>query len=283
MCLDVGGTEIKAAPVGPGGGLLGPVRHFPARAGEPAERLLDHFAAILEDLRQTTGGAGGVRMAFPGPFDYENGVCLLRGLDKYDALYGVSLRQALALRLALPEAAFRFCNDVAAFALGEMGFGAARGAARAMFWCIGTGCGSAFGVEGGLAPEGTPGVPPRGYVYPTPFMAGCIDDYISKRGLLALTREQLGTALEGKALAGRAERGDPAACRCFLVFGQRLREAAAPFLRSFRPDRLCLGGQITRSGHLFLGPLEELCRELGVALRVTSDTSLRTLQGLSRL
>lgn len=32
VCMDVGGTEIKAAPVGAGGRLLAPVQHFPARS-----------------------------------------------------------------------------------------------------------------------------------------------------------------------------------------------------------------------------------------------------------
>ena len=112
----------------------------------------------------------------------------MQGLDKYDALYGVDLRQELLHRLSgaglegLEGEDIRFINDVSAFALGEMYFGNARGAEKAMFICIGTGCGSAFGVEGRLADESTPGVPPKGYVYPVPFLDSCIDDYLSKRG-----------------------------------------------------------------------------------------------------
>ena len=33
LCLDVGGTEIKAAPLDYRGNFLAPVRHFPAMAG----------------------------------------------------------------------------------------------------------------------------------------------------------------------------------------------------------------------------------------------------------
>lgn len=33
LCLDVGGTEIKAASLDKSGNLLTPVRHFPAMAG----------------------------------------------------------------------------------------------------------------------------------------------------------------------------------------------------------------------------------------------------------
>lgn len=281
LCLDVGGTELKGAAVSPQGALLAPIRHFPANAQASREALLEHLTRTLDALRQ--GDVTGAALAFPGPFDYENGICLLRGLDKYESLYRVNLRQALSERLALPGDRIRFCNDVGAFALGELGFGQAARAEKAMFLCIGTGCGSAFGVNGALAGSETPGVPPHGYVYDTPFLEGRIDDYISKRGLQALSRELLGQPLEGRELAERAGMGDEAAIGCFAAFGLRLRDAAAPFLRNFHPDCLCLGGQLTKSAPLFTAPLEELCNTLGTRLYVTTDTSHRALQGLTRL
>lgn len=134
VCMDVGGTEIKAAPVGAGGRLLAPVQHFPADAGRPADALLAHFAAIALAAADLAHGrtVRGVHLAFPGPFDYENGVSRMRKLDKYDALYGVNLREALQRRLAplgLPGESIRFINDVSAYALGEMRFGRAAGSA----------------------------------------------------------------------------------------------------------------------------------------------------------
>jgi glucokinase len=288
VCMDVGGTEIKAAPVGAGGRLLAPVQHFPADAGRPADALLAHFAAIALAAADLARGrtVRGVHLAFPGPFDYENGVSRMRNLDKYDALYGVNLRESLQRRLAplgLPGESIRFINDVSAYALGEMRIGRAAGAQRAMFICIGTGCGSAFGIGGRLAEDTAPGVPPDGYVYAFPFLDGCIDDYISKRGLLRLTAERLGEPLDGLALAMRAQRGDAAAAGCFRLFGERLRDALLPFLRDFRPDCLCLGGQITRSAALFLAPLQDACGALGTRLHVAADTSQTALQGLSVL
>lgn len=281
LCLDVGGTELKGAAVSPRGELLAPIRHLPANAKASREEVLEHLVGTLNRLRQ--GTVTGAALAFPGPFDYENGVCLLQGLDKYESLYGVNLRAVLSRELGLPGEQIRFCNDVGAFALGELGFGQAAGAEKSIFLCIGTGCGSAFGINGILADSDTPGVPPHGYVYDAPFLDGRIDDYISKRGLQALSRELLGESLEGRELAERAAAGDEAAARCFGAFGLRLRDAAAPFLKDFRPDCLCLGGQLTKSAPLFIGPLEDLCREMGARLYVTSDTSRRALQGLTRL
>lgn len=283
VCLDVGGTEIKAASIDGDGRLRGKIRFCPARADENAEVLLEHMAGIIRGHMLPDMDIGGVRLAFPGPFDYEEGICLLQGLGKYDKLYGINLRRELAGLLKADEGTILFANDASAFALGEMGFGAAKGAARALFICIGTGCGSAFGAEGRLVSSGMSGVPEKGYLYNMPFLDGCVDDYLSRRGLMRLTQERLGITLDGKALALRVRQGDIAAEQCFLVFGERIRDALLPFLDSFLPETLCFGGQITASASMFLGPVEEACKERGIRLYVTQDTSLRTLQGLTRV
>lgn len=281
LCLDVGGTEIKAARMDAQGGMHSPIRRFPARANGTADRILDHFVEIIREMEGPEPSS--VHFAFPGPFDYENGVCLMQGLDKYDSLYGVDLRQAFSARLGVSPESIRFCNDAAAFALGELQFGEASHAARGLFLCIGTGCGSAFGINGRLAPEGTAGVPPHGFVYSLSYRDGCIDDYISKRGLMRLTQAYLGEPLEGKALAELANTGNPAAIACFLQFGRNLCEAVTPILETFQPQCLCIGGQISKSARLFLGPLEETCRQMGIRSYVTEDTSKRTFQGLTRI
>lgn len=280
LCLDVGGTEIKAAPVDRGGNILQPVRHFPARAKEAADVLLAHFAGIFEAIRRGEQAVSGLRLAFPGPFDYEKGICLLQGLDKYDALYQADLRREFSQRTRTAPEDILFTNDASAFALGEMAFGQAKDAVRTLFVCIGTGCGSAFGINGRLAPDGTPGVPDGGYLYHVPYLDGCIDDYLSKRGLMELTRERLGEALDGKALALQAQGGDVWARQCFLTFGERIRDALLPFLSDFRPEAICLGGQITGSAPLFLAPLEASCRSRGIRLYIAGDTSASILRGL---
>ena len=287
LCLDVGGTEIKGAVVQEGR-VLTELQHFPSRSHEDRETILENFVSIFRTLRQKieAPAIGGLRLAFPGPFDYENGICLVQGLDKYDALYGVSLREELFARLpgwVETPGDIRFVNDVAAFALGETHYGDARATARSMSVCIGTGCGSAFCVGTRQAPRGVDGVPESGEIYATPFLGKTIDDIISKRGVMELSAQRLGQPLEGAALAARVKAGDEAAAACFLEFGTRLRDALAPFLRAFRPECLCLGGQITRSFSMFGAPLQALCAELDITLHVAADTSVLAMQGLCTL
>ena len=132
VCLDVGGTQIKAASIDKDGHLSEPIQYFPARSGENAETILDHFIRIIRQVSEPDA-IPALRLAFPGPFDYERGICLMRGLGKYDALYGLDFGGELGRRLEIPRDTIRFANDAAAFALGELHFGAGKGAQRAMF------------------------------------------------------------------------------------------------------------------------------------------------------
>ena len=154
LCLDVGGTEIKAAPLDANGKMLSKIQYFPAMACADKKTLLEHFAHIFTSICPADKVPIEIDLAFPGPFDYENGICLLQGLEKYDALYGCNLRHAFAALSGLPQKRIQFINDAAAFALGELTFGSSRQAHKTLFTVIGTGCGSAFGVDGFLAAKG---------------------------------------------------------------------------------------------------------------------------------
>ena len=66
------------------------------------------------------------------------------------------------------------------------------------------------------------------------------------------------------------------------VSGALVNDALQPQIEAFCPDTLCMGGQIMASAALFLHPLEKLCTNKKITLYITQDTSLRTMQGLTR-
>ena len=118
LSADFGGTEIKTRILSETGEFLSPVRHFPANAKADEHTLLSHIRTVLEtaiaDAPAPLSRAG---LAFPGPFDYENGIPLMQGINKYDALYSKNLRAFL--EQAFPAVSFRFANDADLFGLGE--------------------------------------------------------------------------------------------------------------------------------------------------------------------
>ena len=283
LCADIGGTQIKTGLLDGAGRLAGAIHREDAQAGLPQQPLLDHIAACLLAPWPGDVPVAGVCLAMPGPCDYPAGRCWIEGLEKYGSLYGVDLRRELGARLAPalgPAGEYLLIqNDVSAFALGELRCGCAQGVQRGLFVCIGTGCGSAFTVGDALAPEGTPGVPPQGYLFPLPLAGKRVDDWLSRRGLQELSRRRLGRPLEGLPLAQLAQAGEPGALAVWEEFGQLLAQALAPVVEAFQPELLCLGGQVTASGALFLGPLQSACETRGVRLACTQETSLRAMQG----
>ena len=191
--VDVGGTGVRAALVDAGGRLRSPVHQFDPQAHQDKDTILANLArGMAAVLQAAPQGVVGVGMGIPGPFDYAQGISLMQNVAKYDALYGVNLQAELRGRLGLPEGMpMRFLNDAAAFALGEWQFGAARGFRRVMAITLGTGCGSAFLVDGQVQ-SAVPGAGENGYVYNLPYRTGRVDDYISRRGFFTLWRERQG-------------------------------------------------------------------------------------------
>ncbi|WP_237392028.1 ROK family protein [Paenibacillus dendrobii] len=294
LAFDVGGTYVKAGIVGSDGSLLEPLSIYPARAGEAKEELLRHFADLIADQAKRVSAGNrirGVGIAFPGPCDYERGICRTRGLNKFDALYGVNLKEELTNRIAIipglrdrwsdaPAVAIE--NDAALFALGECAFGAGHPYEKTICLTIGTGFGSAFIRKGRLIKSGHE-VPPSGWLYRLPYRSGMMDDYISRRGIVRLAGEM---GIKGvpsgeedvKHLAQRARFGEGIAVQLFREFGHRLEEVLLPFIQSFRPEAIILGGQIAQSADLFVS------EAIGsVPVRVSPDLSVSALRGAYRL
>ncbi|GAA3408017.1 ROK family protein [Paenibacillus hodogayensis] len=263
IVFDVGGTSIKAAVVRDNGETVaGTVDTFPARSGEDRETLLDHFygliagrAALLEQAEEGRPyEIAGIGYAFPSPFDFENGICYIRGQDKYDALYGTNIREAMEGRIAAdPAVAARmgagapivFDNDAALFAAGQLHFGHARRYRRSLCITIGTGTGSSFIDEGGIV-KGRE-------LWADPFRDSIADDYISKRGVQRIAAQcGFGGDADVKAIADAARAGDERAAAVFAAFGRLFGELLVPYVREFRPEAVIVGGNIAKSADLFI-------------------------------
>lgn len=290
LMMDVGGTGIKAGVLDRNGKLCGKIQRFAARAKESAEVIFSNFASIIEQMGENFLDSGdifcGIGMAFPGPFDYAGGISLMKGLDKYDAIYGMDIRKEVLKRISevewlekKEECPFLFLHDVEAFALGESTFGAAAQCSKLFCLCIGTGAGSAFVRDGQVLKHGE-NIPADGWIYAVPYKESIIDDYVSARGLQNVAKQHLDRELTGEALAELAGENKEEALQIFEEFGVDVLAAVQPFLESFCPDGMVLGGQIAKSFSYFGTPLEQLCREKNIQVYVTTDTSERTLEGL---
>jgi len=254
--LEIGGTHVSAARVDLGKSSLEPksLRRLSLNPRGSLEETLGTMVSAARDVALPATARWGV--ATPGPFDYERGVSLIRGLGKLDALYGADLKARLAeeLGLARPEQV-RFLNDAHAFVLGEWWAGGARGHARAMGVTLGTGLGSGFLADGELVASG-PLVPPEGRVDLVPFRSRAVEDSLSSRGIAAA----FGGAGQVIDIARRAREGEPAARAAFTAFGSGLAEFLDPWIIRFAPTCLVFGGGVAHAWDLFGGAFVEASR-----------------------
>ncbi|HXB09640.1 MAG TPA: hypothetical protein VNW04_21085, partial [Puia sp.] len=135
--VDIGGTHISAALLLDNQLITDTLRRIPVDPRGDAPMLLDTWAGLINavmGLAPATQNVSGIGIAMPGPFDYLNGISMIRGLDKYESLYGINIREALRERLAAPGSTtpvsgtqslaaptipISFGNDAACFGLGE--------------------------------------------------------------------------------------------------------------------------------------------------------------------
>ena len=275
LVYDVGGSHIAAAIFHRDQGNVQGV----VSAGYPSEQNIDSFLGVLMSLAAKTAGGRadlqGVSLAMPGPFDYEQGISWMK--HKLDYLYGFDLRSALAARLDLPAGGVRFLNDAAAYLTGEISAGAAQGARRVVGITLGTGIGSAFGVDGHVIREGT-GVPPGGEIWNLPYEDGILEDQISTRAIQRSYRSRSGEDREVSTIASAANH-DPVAAGVFQDFGRSLGTALRAVLAPFEPEVIVLGGGISRAAQFFLDAAQAELAALRTELRVSSLGEIAPLVG----
>lgn len=293
LMLDVGGTNIKAGVLSEDGVLWEDgIISFDAKSKGSREEIFQNFAGILDDLAEKLPEKEiqieGIGMAFPGPFDYEQGISLMQGLDKYDAIYGIRIAEELKRyfpackngALLMETRQFLFLHDVEAFAVGESHYGSGRDCERVMYLCIGTGAGSAFTRRREILKGEDGTVPPNGWIFATPFLESTVDDHLSVRGLSSLSRRAFGEAKNGKELYELCKEGNQTALAVYQEFGSWLQAAMLPFLDTFRPDGFVLGGQLSKSFCYYGKAFAEECRKRRITVYLTQDTSKRALEGL---
>jgi glucokinase len=297
VSLDVGGTSLKTGVVKSNGALAaGSLRNSAVDSAGTAESILASFAASLEQalgfVRQNDLALDGIGIAIPGPFDYEKGISLIKNLDKYEALYGLNVKQHVRDILELsPELPMLFDNDAWSFGRGEVWVGAGQPYDRVIVFTMGTGVGSAFAVAGRIVDEG-PGVPWFGWISGQQYRDGILNDYISRtfmirryRELTGRYSERAGRDIDVKQMANLARAGDADAITVFEEVGTEL----GGFLREhhvqeFGAECIIFGGQIAKSYDLFIGPVKDALQDTEClqAMLPAADIECSALKGAAK-
>ena len=240
VAADVGGTRMRLAVYDARGRQLvhrvGPTPHGDARALVEA---LDRAA------RASPAGVSAAVVGIAGPIDYERGVP--RALPHIPAWEGEVSARGLADALGVPVAV---ANDADLAALGEQRFGAGAGARDVVYLTASTGVGGGV-VLGGRLLHSRYSLAEIGHTVIDRGSGASVEELGSGTALAALAGE------EAARVSARAAAGDERAAALF-------REAADAFALGvlnaalcFMPERVVIGGGMSRAGELLLGPVRE--------------------------
>lgn len=278
IALDVGGSSIKSTIVDKKGNVITNICVRDSLAKENKESIIKNFIEIIKlhisESDKLRGVLKGVGIAFPGPFDYKNGISLIRGIDKYETLYRVNIGEEL--KKVFPSLEFRFKNDAHLYALGECNFRAGKDFNKLLCICIGTGIGSAF-VENKRLIYGGNGIPEEGWIYNNLFKDSIADDYISARGLLKLSKEFKLNTNSVKEIYDLACKSDSRALEVFNSFGKDIKELMEPYIKRGDIDAVIIGGNIAKAYEFFKEDLENICINNKVKVLISKDSTESTL------
>ena len=254
IALDVGGSSVKSAVIIDNGKIIEDVTITSIDSKVGAENLLSVFVEII--LKKLNSSIKGIAIGFPGPFDYEEGICWIVNLTKYEALYGLNLKIELTNLLGV-KIPILFRNDAEAAIIGEALYGAARSYKRFIGITLGTGLGSTFIESSKPITEG-PGLPEERWLFPVIFHGKKADDVFSTRGLQACMSSIGITEMEIWEAAKHARRGNRRIQKVFQQFGTDLGEFLHPFAKDFNAEALLVLGGISKALDIFRPDLQGL-------------------------
>lgn len=207
----------------------------------------------------------GLAIAMPGPFDYDNGISYIKGLDKYEAIFGMDIKGYLAHALRMESDQVRFRNDAECAISGEVLAGAGSDHDRVIGITLGTGFGSAFSVD-----KVTKDLNLGGELYGE----SIADDYFSTRWFIKRYAGLTGEVLTGgvKELAALAEKNNHAEL-VFIEFADQLAGFLSKVAEKLQPDVLVICGNIAKASDLFLPRLKRNLDPLKIELARLGEQS----------
>jgi glucokinase len=264
VALDVGGTGIKCALVGPGGTTLHTERH-PTGADRGPQAVVETILTVAEGLaakaradRLTPIAVG---LAVPGVIDEAAGMAV------WSANVGfrdVPLRELVSTRLGLPAA---LGHDVRVGGVAEARLGAGRGNRHVLFVAIGTGIAAAH-VVGGVASAGAHGAAGElGHIVVRPGgptcgcgSTGCLESVASAAAVGRRYTELAGVAVTAAEVAARARAGDALAAQVWRETVDALADGLLTAQTLYDVELIVLGGGLAEAGEYLLEPLRSALR-----------------------
>ena len=208
-----------------------------------AEEIINAWAIVIDklfnDYRQPEKKIG---IAMPGPFDYDEGTCMIKGLDKFEGLFGINVKKLLAEKLKIDKEDILMMNDASCFLKGEVFGGAAIDCNNVIGVTLGTGLGSARFHDGEMY---------EGDLYYTPYEDATAEDYLSSRWFLKNYKEMTGNEVKNVKELSEKISEDARINSLFIEFGKNLGYVLLSYAQKHSCETIVIGGNIIKAWDLF--------------------------------
>jgi glucokinase len=281
LALDYGGTKLSAAVAEAGSRewlARGRVYSPPDADGRYDRATMLKLAHGL--LKKTRGTLGAVGVSFGGAVNAERGLVLLS--HHVPGWENIDLRGLLEAEFGVPAA---IENDAHAAALGEYKFGAGRNCKSLLYVTVSTGVGGGWVLDGKIF-QGRDGLAGQiGHIVVRPGGAecvcgkrGCVEAEACGPGIARKMKEWLKDSasekITGEWVAEAARRGDPRARVVMDDAATMLGAGVGAAINLMNPERVALGGGVTKSGKRWWRIVRETARlnalpEIRVDIRPT--------------
>lgn len=257
LSADIGGTHISCAVVDIEKESIVPNTKItaPVDSSADAGSILAALGSAVKETCLHGSSCTGAAFSIPGPFDYGKGISLIRGVGKYESLYGMDLKRFFSQTAGLEEEKIQFINDASAFALGEYHAGNGKNCARMTAITLGTGFGSTF-LDSGKIVSDSPDVPEGGMFWNIPYKNSIADDYFSTRWFIESYFQATGIKAENVKEIALMHKHNKGAQKVFNEFAFNLSSFLMPWLSLFGTEKLIIGGKIALAADLFVPLIE---------------------------
>jgi predicted NBD/HSP70 family sugar kinase len=239
------------------------VNHHATEAFDASVAMVDE---VLEEAGYRRACIIGAGIGIPGPVDRVSGTAGSASI--LPGWVGLRIGDEMERRLGLPV---EIENDANLGALAELTWGAGRDCSTFAYIKAATGIGAGIVIDGRLlrGASGTAGeightTLDEGGALCYCGNRGCLETVASGPAIVGLVRSSSAESLTLADVIDRAASGDVRCRRALSDAGREIGVAVAGLCNLINPERVVVGGLLSRAGELVLGPIRESIRRYAV-------------------
>jgi len=291
--IDIGGSHISSAAVNGHNFKIITGTYFCGAVDSKASKeviikkwaeIINQTIKVLHETQELSSDETiGIAFSMPGPFQYQTGIAMFEGNDKYESLYNVSVSDELLKYLSTKNVRFRFLNDASCFGVGGALKQASKENNKVIAITLGTGFGATF-LDNKLPVTQGNNVPHNGCLWDKRFKDSIADNYFSTRWFLTQYENITGEKLtDGVKEIASIE--NFSTVKIFDDFADNLSDFLSSYIIDFDADLLVIGGNIAKSYRLFLPKLKENFKKnnINLSISIIENTEETSVLGSSYL